>query len=109
MEIIRSLQLHWDLEPDSLRRCVIFLFWRSTKADRVEGAQETVLFPKIVFLYDENLHGPGKPCEDILKPVWIVQQRRCVSGLAVSDRQGLYRQRINGMAKLSAQWGAVHS
>ena len=26
-----------------------------------------VLFPKIVFLYDENLHGPGKPCEDIFE------------------------------------------
>ncbi len=26
-----------------------------------------VLFPKIVFLFDENLHGPGKPLEDVFE------------------------------------------
>ena len=29
------------------------------------GNKKPVLFPKIVFLYDENLHGPGKPSEDV--------------------------------------------
>ena len=29
-----------------------------------EGHKKPVLFPKIVFLYDENLHGPGKELED---------------------------------------------
>ena len=29
------------------------------------GHKKPVLFPKIVFLYDENLHGPGKPLEDV--------------------------------------------
>ena len=32
-----------------------------------EGHQKPVLFPKIVFLYDENLHGPGKPLEDVFE------------------------------------------
>lgn len=27
--------------------------------------KKPVLFPKIVFLYDKNLHGKGKPCEDL--------------------------------------------
>ncbi len=27
--------------------------------------KKPVLFPKLVFLYDENLHGPGKPLEDV--------------------------------------------
>lgn len=27
--------------------------------------KKPVLFPKIVFLFDENLHGPGKPLEDV--------------------------------------------
>ncbi len=27
--------------------------------------KKPVLFPKIVFCYDENLHGPGKPLEDV--------------------------------------------
>lgn len=32
-----------------------------------EGFKKPVLFPKIVFLYDENLHGPGKPLEDVFE------------------------------------------
>jgi len=35
---------------------------------RGQGKKECkkpVLFPKIVFLYDEELHGPGKPLEDV--------------------------------------------
>ena len=32
-----------------------------------EGHKKPVLFPKLVFLYDENLHGPGKPLEDVFE------------------------------------------
>ncbi len=32
-----------------------------------KGAKKPVLFPKIVFLYDENLHGPGCPLEDVFE------------------------------------------
>ena len=32
-----------------------------------EGHKKPVLFPKIVFLYDENLHGPGEPLEDVFE------------------------------------------
>lgn len=32
-----------------------------------EGNKKPVLFPKIVFLYDENLHGPGKELEDVFE------------------------------------------
>lgn len=32
-----------------------------------EGHKKPVLFPKIVFLYDENLHGKGKPSEDLFE------------------------------------------
>ncbi len=31
------------------------------------GFKKAVLFPKIVFLYDENLHGPGKELEDVFE------------------------------------------
>ena len=31
------------------------------------GRKKPVLFPKIVFLYDENIHGPGKCCEDVFE------------------------------------------
>ena len=30
-----------------------------------EGKKRQVLFPKLIFLYDENIHGEGKECEDI--------------------------------------------
>lgn len=29
--------------------------------------KKPVLFPKVVFLYDENLHGPGKPLESVFE------------------------------------------
>lgn len=32
-----------------------------------EGYKRPVLFPKLVFLYDEELHGEGKPCEDVFE------------------------------------------
>lgn len=32
-----------------------------------KGRKKPVLFPKIVFLYDENLHGTGKPLEDVFE------------------------------------------
>lgn len=32
-----------------------------------KGNKKPVLFPKIVFLYDENLHGPGGACEDVFE------------------------------------------
>ncbi len=31
------------------------------------GNKKPVLFPKIVFLYDEKLHGPGGSCEDVFE------------------------------------------
>lgn len=32
-----------------------------------KGHKKPVLFPKLVFLYDENLHGKGKPMEDVFE------------------------------------------
>lgn len=32
-----------------------------------EGKKRAVLFPKLVFLYDENLHGEGKELEDVFE------------------------------------------
>lgn len=37
------------------------------KGQGKEGYKKPVLFPKIVFLYDENLHGPGKELEDVFE------------------------------------------
>ncbi|MGI6070429.1 MAG: anaerobic ribonucleoside-triphosphate reductase [Blautia sp.] len=37
------------------------------KGQGKEGHKKPVLFPKIVFLYDENLHGLGGPMEDVFE------------------------------------------
>ena len=37
------------------------------KGQGKEGHRKPVLFPKIVFLYDENLHGPGGELEDVFE------------------------------------------
>ena len=37
------------------------------KGQGKKGNKKPVLFPKIVFLYDENLHGPGAELEDVFE------------------------------------------
>ena len=37
------------------------------KGQGKKECKKPVLFPKLVFLYDENLHGPGKPLEDVFE------------------------------------------
>jgi len=37
------------------------------KGQGKKGCKKPVLFPKIVFLYDEELHGPGKELEDVFE------------------------------------------
>ncbi len=37
------------------------------KGEGKAECKKPVLFPKIVFLYDENLHGPGKELEDVFE------------------------------------------
>lgn len=37
------------------------------KGQGKKGFKKPVLFPKLVFLYDEELHGPGKQCEDVFE------------------------------------------
>lgn len=37
------------------------------KGQGKKGCKKPVLFPKLVFLYDENLHGPGKELEDVFE------------------------------------------
>ena len=37
------------------------------KGQGKKGCKKPVLFPKIIFLYDENLHGPGMELEDLFE------------------------------------------
>ncbi len=49
------------------RMATIALLDVRRKGHGKEECKKPVLFPKIVFLYDENLHGPGKELEDVFE------------------------------------------
>lgn len=41
------------------------IFKTHAKGQGKEGKKQPTVFPKIVFLYDENIHGEGKECRDV--------------------------------------------
>ena len=43
-----------------------------------DGNKKPVLFPKLVFLYTEELHGKGKVNEDLLKKVLKLPRKQCI-------------------------------
>lgn len=72
------------------------------------GHKKPVLFPKIVFLYDENLHGPGKPGDIFLKPELSAPERLCIrTGSALPER--LCAEYLQALRKgHQIRWDAVH-
>ena len=49
------------------KMCNISLLQVHKQGQGKSGNKKPVLFPKIVFLYDEEIHGPGKCCEDVFE------------------------------------------
>ena len=49
------------------RMATIIMLNVRRKGQGKKECKKPVLFPKIVFLYDENLHGPGKELEDVFE------------------------------------------
>ena len=49
------------------KMCNISLLQGHKQGQGKAGNKKPVLFPKIVFLYDEEIHGPGKCCEDVFE------------------------------------------
>ena len=49
------------------RMATIIMLNVRRKGQGKKDCKKPVLFPKIVFLYDENLHGPGKELEDVFE------------------------------------------
>ena len=66
-----------------------------------KDCKKPVLFPKIVFLYDENLHGPGKELEDVFEA-----GVKCSAGYPLPERV-ILRVCIRDMAKSFPRWDAV--
>ena len=62
--------------------------------------KKPVLFPKLVFLYDENLHGPGKPLEDVFEEMLgseIMDESDSVADLRQMARQRRQALRAAGL------------
>ncbi len=49
------------------RMCTKIMFKVRQEGQGKPGYKKPVLFPKLVFLYDENLHGPGGELEDVFE------------------------------------------
>lgn len=49
------------------RMCTKIMFRVRMNGQGKPGFKKPVLFPKLVFLYDENLHGPGGELEDVFE------------------------------------------
>ncbi len=49
------------------KMCSISLLRVHKNGQGKPGNKKPVLFPKIVFLYDDEIHGPGKCCEDVFE------------------------------------------
>ena len=49
------------------KMCSITMMEVHKEGQGKKGFKKPVLFPKYVFLYDENIHGVGAPCEDVFE------------------------------------------
>ncbi|MGN1115794.1 MAG: anaerobic ribonucleoside-triphosphate reductase, partial [Candidatus Ornithomonoglobus sp.] len=49
------------------RLCTKIMFRVRMNGQGKQGYKKPVLFPKLVFLYDEKLHGPGRELEDVFE------------------------------------------
>jgi len=67
-----------------------------------KGQKKPVLFPKIVFLYDEELHGPGKPLEELFEAGIACSQKTMYPDWLSLSGKGY-------VASMYKQYGAVIS
>jgi len=71
------------------------------------GHKKPVLFPKIIFLYDENLHGPGKPLEDVFDAGIACSRKTMYPDWLSLTGKGYVPEIYKNMARLSAPWVVV--
>lgn len=63
------------------------------------GHKKPVLFPKIVFLYDEEIHGDGKECEDVFEAGVACSAKTMYPDWAVHEWPGIYFQHVQKIQK----------
>jgi len=72
-----------------------------------EGHKKPVLFPKLVFLYDKNLHGPGCELEDVFEAgIRCSRQTMYPDWLSLTD---ILQACTRNTERSSVRWDAVLS
>ena len=75
-----------------------------------KGHKKPVLFPKVVFLYDEKLHGEGGPLEDVFEAGIDCSSKDNVTLIGLAFRvRDILRQCIKNTVKSFHLWAVVHS
>ena len=72
------------------------------------GNKKPVLFPKIVFLYDEALHGPGGSCEEVFEKGVECSSKTMYPDWLSLTGEGYISSMYKKYKKSSARWDAVH-
>ena len=77
------------------------------KGQGKEGHKKPVLFPKMVFLYDENLHGPGGELEDVFEAgIECSRKTMYPDWLSLTGERATWRACTNAMGRSSPPWAA---
>jgi len=84
------------------RRATIKMLEVRKNGQGKKGQKKPVLFPKIVFLYDEELHGPGKPLEELFEAGIACSQKTMYPDWLSLSGKGY-------VASMYKQYGAVIS
>ena len=72
------------------------------------GHKKPVLFPKIVFLYDEKLHGPGGPLEDVFEAGIECSSKTMYPDWLSLTGEGYVPSMYKSTGRSSAPWAAGH-
>lgn len=74
-----------------------------------KGHKKPVLFPKVVFLYDEKLHGEGGPLEDVFEAGIDCSSKTMYPDWLSLSGEGYIASMYKNTVKSFHLWAVVHS
>lgn len=86
--------------------CSISLLEVHKEGQGQEGHKKPVLFPKIVFLYDENIHGEGKEGEDVFEAGIACSAKTMYPDWLSMSGEGYISSMYKNIKRLSVPWAA---
>ena len=91
------------------KMCTISLLEVHQGGQGKAGHKKPVLFPKIVFLYDKEIHGPGKCCEDIFEAGVECSSKTMYPDWLSMSGAGYISSMYRKYKKVISRWDAVLS